>query len=182
MKKRNPGIVILLSFVTFGIYCIYWLYATRKELVRRNHNSRSIPPVILLFAPLFLITALIVALFAIGAALDSSQAAVSVLLFVLTIIGALAIIALPLWWYWRYCQVVAESVKPIGGMDFAQMYVLHVVLAWMFWLLPVWMLIVQVELNKLIDHDAQAHHLHPPHPDPNTEHHPYSHHTPAAQA
>jgi F0F1-type ATP synthase membrane subunit a len=32
VKKRNPIFVIVASFVTFFIYCIYWFYATRKEL------------------------------------------------------------------------------------------------------------------------------------------------------
>ena len=32
MKKRGPLFVILLSFITLGIYAIYWFYSTRKEL------------------------------------------------------------------------------------------------------------------------------------------------------
>jgi F0F1-type ATP synthase membrane subunit a len=32
VKKRNPIFVIVASFVTFFIYCLYWFYSTRREL------------------------------------------------------------------------------------------------------------------------------------------------------
>jgi hypothetical protein len=32
-KKRNPILVIIFWIVTIGIYGIYWLYSTKKEMV-----------------------------------------------------------------------------------------------------------------------------------------------------
>ena len=33
VKERNPVLVAVLGLVTFGIYAIYWLYSTKKEMV-----------------------------------------------------------------------------------------------------------------------------------------------------
>lgn len=41
VKKRNPIFVIVASFVTFFIYCLYWFYATRKELNELTNQDFS---------------------------------------------------------------------------------------------------------------------------------------------
>lgn len=175
MKKRSPAAVLLLPFVTLGIYCIYWLYATRKELVARSGHPKSIPPVSLLFLPLIGVFLFMVVMFAISASSNDSSTAftlVSIVTIISGMIGLLSFLLLPLWWFWRYCHVASEQT---GSMDFAQMYVLYVVITWVCGLLPVWMLIVQIDLNKLIDRDAaHAHHgsgHHPAHHESH-EHHP----------
>lgn len=33
VKKRNPILVIIFSIITLGIYLVYWLYSTKKEMV-----------------------------------------------------------------------------------------------------------------------------------------------------
>lgn len=44
-KTRSPGIVILLSIVTFGLYLLYWYWASSKEIdaftlkPRRSHHK-----------------------------------------------------------------------------------------------------------------------------------------------
>ena len=48
IKRRNPAVVILLSIITLGIYGIYWVVSTTKEL-RRNTNSAPNPKLLLLF-------------------------------------------------------------------------------------------------------------------------------------
>lgn len=157
IKKRSPAAVLLLPFVTLGIYCIYWLYATRKELVSRSGDRYSIPPVILLFAPLlFLIALLVIAMILlVGSAVsDNTQHAFGTFLVLCSILGIIGLIALPLWWFWHYCKVLHETTK---SMDFAQLYVLFVAITWVCNLFPVWMLIAQLELNKLADSEA-AHH------------------------
>jgi len=40
MKNRNVIAVVLLPFVTFGIYGIYWFVKTKGEL---NQNGADIP-------------------------------------------------------------------------------------------------------------------------------------------
>lgn len=39
-KIRSPGIVILLSIVTLGIYGLYWQYSTFKEM--KDHTGQGI--------------------------------------------------------------------------------------------------------------------------------------------
>jgi hypothetical protein len=49
MKNRNPLAVLLLPFVTFGIYCIYWIVQTKIEM---NAKGADIPSAILIIVPL----------------------------------------------------------------------------------------------------------------------------------
>jgi hypothetical protein len=158
MKKRNLAAVLLLPFVTLGIYCIYWMYATRKELVSRNGDSRSIPPVIILFLPLFLLAGVAMLIFLISFS-GRSSVIVTVLSILLGAAGALSMLVIPLWWTWKYCRVVAATTH---DMDFTQLYVLYVVIGWLFGLLPVWMLMVQLSFNKMADAGTAASQL-PPH-------------------
>jgi hypothetical protein len=41
VKKRDPIFVIVASFVTLFIYCLYWFYSTRKELNELTKESFS---------------------------------------------------------------------------------------------------------------------------------------------
>jgi hypothetical protein len=49
MKKRSPVAVLLLPFVTFGIYGIYWQVKTKVEM---NSVGASIPTAWLLIVPI----------------------------------------------------------------------------------------------------------------------------------
>lgn len=49
MKERNPIAVVLLSFVTFGIYAIYWQVVTKIEL---NTKGATIPTAWLMIVPI----------------------------------------------------------------------------------------------------------------------------------
>lgn len=49
MKQRSPVAVILLPFVTFGIYSIYWLVSTKIEMTKLG---AKIPTVWLIIVPL----------------------------------------------------------------------------------------------------------------------------------
>jgi len=48
-KERNILLVYILGFITLGIYLIYWLYETEKEL---NELGANIPSFILSFIPI----------------------------------------------------------------------------------------------------------------------------------
>ena len=49
MKNRNIIGVVLLPFITFGIYILYWFVSTKGEL---NRKGASIPTAWLLIIPL----------------------------------------------------------------------------------------------------------------------------------
>ena len=49
IKKRNIVAVYLLSIITLGIYCIYWLVQTKKEM---NSLGGKIPTAWLLIIPI----------------------------------------------------------------------------------------------------------------------------------
>lgn len=49
MKHRNPIVVLLLSFITFGLYAIYWFVVTAREL---RSKGADIPNAILIIIPI----------------------------------------------------------------------------------------------------------------------------------
>jgi hypothetical protein len=49
MKNRNPIAVLLLVFVTFGIYALVWYVKTKEEM---NSQGASIPTAWLLIVPI----------------------------------------------------------------------------------------------------------------------------------
>ena len=36
VKHRNPILVIIFTIITLGIYSIYWMYSTKKEMVEQG--------------------------------------------------------------------------------------------------------------------------------------------------
>jgi cytochrome bd-type quinol oxidase subunit 2 len=106
-KQRNVFFVIILSLVTFGIYYLYWLISTQRELVRAQPD---VPSVWWMFAPLLLvIAAVVIELAAATRGGDISQAGfvgVNIIAIILGIIGVLALFIYPLWWFYKYCKAV----------------------------------------------------------------------------
>ncbi len=49
VKKRNPILVIIFSIITIGIYGLYWMYSTKKEMVELG---AEIPTFWLIIIPL----------------------------------------------------------------------------------------------------------------------------------
>jgi len=49
IKRRNPFVVILLSFITLGIYYLYWAWQTKREI---NSLGAQIPTTILFLIPI----------------------------------------------------------------------------------------------------------------------------------
>lgn len=49
VKNRNPIIVVILWIITLGIYGIYWLYSTKKEM---NELGAEIPTFWLFIIPI----------------------------------------------------------------------------------------------------------------------------------
>ncbi len=49
VKKRNPILIVIFAIITLGIYGLYWLYSTKKELVELG---ASVPTFWLIIIPI----------------------------------------------------------------------------------------------------------------------------------
>jgi hypothetical protein len=143
MKKRNIAIMALLTIVTLGIYVPVWLYRTRQEIMRHTSRSKAIPPFILLLLPYLVLFVLLGISLATGS--DASSSIFNSLILLLA--GPVAIIGMfviPLWWFYRYFTAVHEVTHGTDGMLLYVIWVLCVFIVFF----PVWMLLVQNDLNK----------------------------------
>jgi hypothetical protein len=153
MKKRNPIAVLLLSYITLGIYVIYWLYATRKEIVERNGNPQSIPPVWTMFASLlgFVVLALISLIF--NSAADSVQTALNVIVAIGCIVFFIGLFYFSFKFMWRYCLAASELTHGTDGKTLFWLWFIGS----LFGLGPIAMLMIQSDLNRYIrDQDTPA--------------------------
>lgn len=180
MKRRHVLAVLGLSFLTLGIYVIYWLYKTRLELLPYLEDKKAIPRVLVLFLPIFIVIGIMLFLLVpLMAAMDpyTEPSDASMLLFMLILgLGTLAIFIVSFWWFYKYFKAV-EAVT--GGNNAMLMYGLWIVLT-LIGIGPVWTLIIQDDLNKFIDNNYQP--LKPPVPgNPATTHHAAPAHAPSGQ-
>lgn len=151
MKKRNPIAVLLLSYITLGIYVIYWLYATRKEIVERNNNPQSIPPVWTMFAPLlgFIVLAFIALIF--NSAADSVQTALNIVIAIGCVALLVGLFYFSFRFMWRYCLAASELTHGTDGKTLFWLWFIGS----FFGLGPIAMLMIQSDLNRYIrDHDT----------------------------
>jgi hypothetical protein len=126
MKKRNPVTVLLLSFITLGIYYLYRLYVTRQEMVKKG---AKIPPFwIIFFSPvllLFVAFSQILVHFIFQA--DSSF--IKIVNVISVLFGIVALIGIPLLIYflYKFCGGVEKITK--GRMSRVMSFLLFIVLA-----------------------------------------------------
>ncbi len=150
MKKRNIGLVLLFSFITLGIYVIYWLYIIRKELLPFAHNKNNFPRVLWLFLPWLLLISLLLLMAVLTASMpDSGSTFVGIVAIFTSLVifgGIIAGIIVSFWWFYRFFKGIAEVT---GGTDPMLMYVLWILFNLMFG--PIWTLLVQNDINKFID-------------------------------
>ncbi len=151
MKRRNPLTVLLLSLVTLGIYMLVWLYKTQREIVAELQDKKAIPPLTILFSPLFAMLGIaIVTVFV--KAITNGQGGWGVtttMIFVLLFIIALIV---PFFWFYKYAEAVHLLVPQT---ETSYLYVLWVVMN-LLGVGFVWPLLVQTELNKYIDRQNDA--------------------------
>jgi hypothetical protein len=149
MQKRNPWIILLLSIVTLGIYTIYWLYVTRKEMVAVLNDKKAIWPVSVLAAPLAVILALIV----LQLVINGAEGAVVASFFLVSAIAMLALLVLPFIWFYKYSNAIA---KVSHHTDHVTLYVLWIVLNFV-GVGFIWLVLAQNEMNKAteVPQDAQ---------------------------
>jgi len=129
MKKRSPVAVFLLSIITFGIYDIYWLVVTKKELNAKTKIHT--PTVWLLFAPYILIFgfAVIAGIMAAGSSPSASSTNSAFAVFTLVLYGLSFLLILPITFYWffNFSKAVHEytSGKMSTGVSFLLLWLLH---------------------------------------------------------
>jgi hypothetical protein len=152
MKKRNPFVVLLLSVVTFGIYGIYWLYATRKELLPRLQDQKAIWPVWYLFAPFLLLIVGLVIMFAVNGMGDTAKSSANVAFFLLGTVAIISLIVIPIMWMYKFSFAVASVAKGMEGMTLFLLGLLFSFLG----VGIVWPILVQIDLNKFIDNQSPA--------------------------
>ena len=157
MKNRSVLTVILFSFLTLGIYTLFWLRDTRKELLRTG--VKILPVKVLLFPAIALIGAALLQ-FVIHYATNMSNTGdisstggantAGVILNLLTVIVGvlvvLVVLPLTIFWFYRYCQAVETITNKQSslGVSFGLLLVLNFV-GFSF----VWPGIIQDAFNKL---------------------------------
>jgi hypothetical protein len=154
LKKRHVLAVLGLSFVTLGIYVIYWLYKTRQELLSFLPDKKAIPMVTVLFIPIFVMIASFIGMAMISVSTTfmysgsrGSAELYSTISIIVTMLSILAVFVVAFWWFYRYFKAV-EAVTQ--GNDAMLLYTLWIILT-IIGLGPVWVLIVQNDLNKFIE-------------------------------
>lgn len=133
MKQRNPVVVFILSLITFGIYDIYWLVTTKKELNQRT--SVHTPTIWLLFSPIVVWIVALIVLFASSSAHTSGSyggtqnvsgtAAIGFL--IVWAIAILIIIPITFFWFFKFSKAVNEYThgKMSTGVTFLLLWLLH---------------------------------------------------------
>lgn len=149
MKKRNLGVMVLLTIVTFGIYVIVWLYKSRKELTTTLGNPKAIPPFFYLPAPILLMVVALMVSFLAGYndhGGGTNNIAVNLLVILAGFVGIIGVIAIPFWWFYKYFQAVHTLTR---YTDNVLLYVIWILCAFLV-PLPIWMLLTQNDINKFI--------------------------------
>ena len=83
IKRRNPFLVLLFAVITFGIYQIYWLYSTTKELKGNTQSAPKLWLLWLLLIPIVNIVVMIIYLWKYCKAINELTGFSNVLLFIL---------------------------------------------------------------------------------------------------
>jgi hypothetical protein len=150
MKKRNPMAVFGLSIITLGIYDIYWLAKTRKEL--NKESSTKVPSVWLLFVPLliFVISLIAFMIIAIGdtptthtvvstfnnqtttstvQTTNGSTNKLGLLFLGIYILDGIITFFISFYWFFKFSKSVNEYTngKMGTGVTFLLLWVLHLI-------------------------------------------------------
>jgi hypothetical protein len=153
MQKRSISVVLILGLITLGIYPLYWLISTRKELIQRGAH---IPPVILLIAPyifmavIAMVQLVVTIMFALNSPADGTPTSLGppgfeALTIWLAVLAFIAVIPISLYWMYRYCQAADQVTK--GRVTVSFSYPLSIVLA-IFSVSFVWSAIMQNAYNQ----------------------------------
>jgi cytochrome c biogenesis protein CcdA len=137
MKHRNIVTVIILSLITLGIYDLYWLASTKKEL--NAHTKIHVPTLWLLFSPILLLLPMTIILLATRGADQSVAAIISIVLGIFIVIGVTVV---PVYWFLKYSKAVSEYTN--GTIETAIAFLL-------LWLLRfVGIAVIQDKFNDMV--------------------------------
>lgn len=114
MKKRGSFLVFFLPYITAGIYLIYWLVVTRRDLVKQTNVK--VPSVWILFSPLLLMAAVLIFLVAVagGRGIEpgsDTARVVNTITILLELIAVVATFVIAIYWYWRLGKAVEAYTK-----------------------------------------------------------------------
>ena len=114
MKIRSIVTLIALSFLTFGVYTLFWLRDTRKELLRTG--VKILLPVKVLLFPYIALIGVPVLQFGVrflmsftsagGGADMNSLRVLNIISLLVGILSLLISIPLTIFWFYRYCQAI----------------------------------------------------------------------------
>jgi hypothetical protein len=160
MKKRNLFLMILFSFLTIGVYIAFWLHLTRKDVVRRLGTPKAVPPLVVLFSPFIVLLVGTLAALLLGSHDNSSGPEAGRNLFITLLIPLfiIGILVIPLWWFYKYFKAVHSATGYTDGMLLYIIWMLCIFVAFF----PVWMLLVQNDINKAVSRESE--HPAPPNP------------------
>jgi hypothetical protein len=107
MKQRHVIAVIIFSIITFGIYDLFWLASTKKVL---NERTRvHVPSLWLLFSSLLIfIAAFVIEIIGQVTSQGQASAGVNIVVILASIIGFLALVIVPVWWFLKYSKAIGE--------------------------------------------------------------------------
>jgi len=110
MKQRNVIAVVCFSIITLGIYDLFWLVSTKKELNMRT--KQHVPSVWLLFIPAIVVvaTAIIDGIVAYSQSNSGSTGSVMgvIMAIIMGIVIVFAAIVVPVYWFLKYSKAVHE--------------------------------------------------------------------------
>lgn len=130
MKHRNPLAVVGLSIITLGIYDLYWLSVTRKEL--NSKTRHKVPTVWLLVSPIIIligVAILQIVVSASNASSGGSRAGVNILSVLLGIIAVIGLLVVPMIWFYKFSKAVNEYTagKMSTAVTFLILWLLHLI-------------------------------------------------------
>ena len=156
MKNRSLVTMLLLTIVTLGIYQLYWLYDTQRELRAKNYN---VPSILILFAPylaligIILLNIIINFVFSTTDGGTTSPGILGLLSLIIGVVAFIALVPVALYWYYRYCKAI-ELVTD-GTFPFDMSY-LSIILLSIFGVNFVWPFFVQYYLNRTTNSTVQS--------------------------
>ena len=120
MKKRNPLAVFVLSIITLGIYDLYWLVVTRREL--NEKTNQRIPSIWLLFAPIagiVLVTLLQAVMHSASPNPGTANASVNILSIIVALLAFLVVLPISFYWFLKYSKAANEYTNGACGTGLA---------------------------------------------------------------
>ncbi|HTE57210.1 MAG TPA: DUF4234 domain-containing protein [Verrucomicrobiae bacterium] len=156
MKHRSLLKVVLLSYVTLGVYQLVWLWQVRKGLTERLNDKKAIPSLVIALSILGVLTVITLVIFfsalsSMSTYYDSGQSSDASLIWLILLIFIVVPIG-ALYWSYRFARalhMVVGGIPPLlnlillsflSGNGFG----------------PIWMLIAQNDINKFLDKENAA--------------------------